>query len=67
MYLSGGGSKLRGLDGAIGRTLGFKVEFGNPWLSVIQGERFEAAYLESVAPEFGVPLGLALRGALGLD
>ena len=67
MYLSGGGSKLRGLDGAIGRALGFKVEFGNPWLSVIQGERFEAAYLESIAPEFGVPLGLALRGALGLD
>ena len=67
MFLSGGGSKLRGLDEAIGRALGFTVKFGNPWLSVIQGERFEAAYLDAVAPEFGVPLGLALRGATGLD
>ena len=67
MYLSGGGSKLRGLSDAIGRSLGFKVEFGNPWLSVMQGDRYETAYLESIAPEFGVPLGLALRGAIGLD
>ncbi len=67
MYLSGGGSKLRGLDDAISRSLGFKVEPGNPWLSIIQGDRYEAAYLESIAPEFGVPLGLALRGAIGLD
>ncbi len=67
MYLSGGGSKLRGLDEAIGRSLGFKVALGNPWLSILPGERYEAAYLESIAPEFGVPLGLALRGALGLD
>lgn len=67
MYLSGGGSKLRGMSEAIGSTLGFRVEFGNPWLSVVQGGRYDAAYLESIAPEFGVPLGLALRGAMGLD
>ncbi len=67
MYLSGGGSKLRSLDEAIGRSLGFKVEFGDPWLSIMQGDRYEAAYLNSIAPEFGVPLGLALRGAIGLD
>lgn len=67
MYLAGGGAKLRGMSEAIGSTLGFEVEFGNPWLSVVQGTRYDAAYLESIAPEFGVPLGLALRGAMGLD
>ncbi len=67
MYLAGGGAKLRGMSEAIGSTLGFEVEFGNPWLSVVQGNRYDAAYLESIAPEFGVPLGLALRGAMGLD
>ena len=67
MYLAGGGAKLRGMSEALGSTLGFEVEFGNPWLSVVQGTRYDAAYLESIAPEFGVPLGLALRGAMGLD
>lgn len=67
MYLAGGGAKLRGMSEAISSTLGFEVEFGNPWLSVVQGTRYDAAYLESIAPEFGVPLGLALRGAMGLD
>lgn len=67
MFLAGGGAKLRGLGEAIGRSLGFRVAFGNPWLTVIPGDRYDAAYLESIAPEFGVPLGLALRGAMGLD
>ena len=67
LFLAGGGAKLRGLGEAIGRSLGFRVAFGNPWLTVIPGDRYDAKYLESVAPEFGVPLGLALRGAMGLD
>lgn len=67
LFLAGGGAKLRGLGEAIGRSLGFRVAFGNPWLTVIPGDRYDAAYLESIGPEFGVPLGLALRGAMGLD
>lgn len=62
MFLAGGGAKLRGLPEAISRSLGFAVSFGDPWLTVVPGERYEASYLESIAPEFGVPLGLALRG-----
>ena len=50
-FVAGGGAKLRGMGEAIGSTLGFRVEFGNPWLSVAQGSRHDAAYLESVAPE----------------
>ncbi len=66
LLLSGGGAKLRGLPEAVSRSLGFRVEFGNPWLTVLPSERFEVASLEPLSPELGVPLGLALRGAQGL-
>lgn len=67
VLLTGGGAKLRGLQGAIGRSLGLRVELGNPWLTVLPGERFDPETLEPLALEFSVPLGLALRGATGLD
>ena len=68
MYLSGGGAKLRGLADAIGDTLGFRVELGDPWLSVLYDEgSFDSAYLRGIAPELAVPIGLALRGVSGLD
>ncbi len=67
LVLSGGGSKLRALPEAIGRSLGVRVAVGNPFLTVLTGERYDTPYLESIAPEFGVPLGLALRGVMGLD
>lgn len=67
MYLAGGGSKLRGLNEAIGRSLGLEVDAGDPWLSVALGNKFKSDDLERIAPEFGVPLGLAIRGAQGLD
>lgn len=63
MFVSGGGAKLAGLPEAISDALGIRVRIGHPWLSVVVDERrFDATYLETTAPEFGVPLGLALRG-----
>jgi type IV pilus assembly protein PilM len=63
-----GGAKLRGLADAIGDTLGFRVEVGDPWLSVNFDEnQFDAAYLRSTAAELAVPLGLALRGVTEID
>ena len=68
MFVTGGGAKLRGLPNAIGDTLGFRVRIGQPWLSVVVDERrFDMAYLENVGAEFGVPLGLALRGVAADD
>jgi type IV pilus assembly protein PilM len=68
MYLAGGGAKLRGLADAIGDTLGFRVELGDPWLAVSFDENaFDAAYLRSTSAELTVPLGLALRGVNGVD
>ncbi|CAN5475533.1 type IV pilus assembly protein PilM [soil metagenome] len=63
VLVTGGAAKLRGLPEAIGNTLGFKVELGDPWLSTLVDEsRFDSQFLRRVGPEFGVPLGLALRG-----
>ncbi len=68
VILSGGGAKLRGLPDAIGDALGFRVEVGDPWLTVTVDEnRFDMQYLQRVGPELAVPLGLALRGVNGID
>jgi type IV pilus assembly protein PilM len=68
MLATGGGAKLRGLPDAIGDALGVRVEVADPWLSVTVDERqFDEQYLAKIGPEFGVPLGLALRGVSGLD
>ncbi len=68
MVVTGGGAKLRGLPEAIGDALGFRVELGDPWLTVHYDEtRFDSQYLQKWGPEFAVPLGLALRGVAGVD
>ena len=63
-YLSaGGGAKLRGLAAAISDALGFRVEVASPWLTVQTDQAgVDTGYLQTNAPEFTVPLGLALRG-----
>jgi type IV pilus assembly protein PilM len=63
VYIIGGGAKLRGLPEAIGDALGFRVELGDPWLTVtVDPNRFDTQYLIKAGPEFAVSLGLALRG-----
>jgi type IV pilus assembly protein PilM len=63
ILMTGGGAKLRGLPEAISDSLGFRVSLGDPWLTTIVDEnRFDAKQLRRIAPEFSVPLGLALRG-----
>lgn len=65
LLLAGGGAKLHGLPAALGRTLSLRVELGDPWLTVSPGEHGDAHALKDLGPEFGVPLGLALRGVSG--
>jgi len=68
MLVTGGGAKLRGLPEAIGDALGFRVELGDPWLTIhVDENRFDTQYLRKNAAEFSVPLGLALRGVAGVD
>ncbi|AZI42720.1 type IV pilus assembly protein PilM [Deinococcus psychrotolerans] len=62
-FLAGGGAKLRGLAPAISDALGFRVEVASPWLTVQTDQAsVDTGYLQTNAPEFTVPLGLALRG-----
>ena len=62
-FLAGGGAKLRGLAAAISDALGFRVEVASPWLTVQTDQaNVDTGYLQTNAPEFTVPLGLALRG-----
>jgi type IV pilus assembly protein PilM len=63
MVLTGGGAKLPGLAEAISDTLEFRVEVADPWASLnVDRDKFDLAYLQSMSGEFGVPLGLAMRG-----
>ncbi|ACO46734.1 type IV pilus assembly protein PilM [Deinococcus deserti] len=65
-FLAGGGAKMRGLAAAISDALGFRVEVASPWL-IVQTDQanVDTGYLQANAPEFTVPLGLALRGVTG--
>lgn len=65
-FLAGGGAKMRGLAAAISDALGFQVEVASPWLTVkTDMANLDTGYLQSNAPEFTVPVGLALRGVTG--
>lgn len=67
-FVAGGGSKLRSLVPLLGDTLGIPLETADPWQGIqIDKSRFDLEYLRGLAPEFTVPVGLALRGVNPLD
>lgn len=67
-FVAGGGSKLRSLVPLLSDTLGIPLETTDPWQGLqIDKSRFDPDYLRGLAPEFTVPVGLALRGVNPLD
>lgn len=67
-FVAGGGSKLRSLVPLLSDTLGIPLEIADPWQGLqIDKSRFDLEYLRGLAPEFTVPVGLALRGVNPLD
>ncbi|WP_457637314.1 type IV pilus assembly protein PilM [Oceanithermus sp.] len=67
-FITGGGSKLRGLPGILGEALGLQLNPVDPWDAVqINESQFDAPDLHKLAPEFAVPVGLGLRGVNPLD
>lgn len=61
VILSGGTSRMKGLEEYFTRLLGTKVAIGNPWRRIVVSE--EARVLvENLGGSFSVALGLALRG-----
>jgi type IV pilus assembly protein PilM len=62
VYLAGGASRAPGLLQIVSESVGIPVEFFNPFEKVkAKGKNLTPEYLESIAPEVAVPMGLAMR------
>ncbi len=61
VYLAGGASKVSGFAKAFHDRTGLAVAALNPLSRMIPSNRFEADYLDDLAPALGVGVGLALR------
>ncbi|MGA3114749.1 MAG: type IV pilus assembly protein PilM [Syntrophobacteraceae bacterium] len=62
LYLSGGSSRIPGLDKVLRENMEIPVEIFNP-ISRIQYEvkQFDPAYVDYIGPQMAISLGLALR------
>jgi len=61
IFLSGGTSKMKGLEEYFTRHLGQPVTIGNPWRRVSSDDKV-VPLIEKLGVSFSVALGLALRG-----
>jgi type IV pilus assembly protein PilM len=61
IVLCGGGASVAGLQAGFQQRSGGKVEIMDPLARMIPNSRFDADYLDEVAPALGVGVGLALR------
>ena len=61
VFLSGGTSKMKGLEEYLTRSLGLPVTMGNPWRRISADENAKPL-IKQLGASFSVALGLALRG-----
>ena len=61
ILLTGGGSRVSGLDAAFHAKTNLPVEYLNPLARAISSSRFDQDFLKEVGPSLGVSVGLALR------
>jgi len=61
IFLSGGSSRMKGLEEYFSRALGQKVAIGNPWRRITAKDEASELVAE-LGNSFSVALGLALRG-----
>jgi type IV pilus assembly protein PilM len=61
VFLSGGTSKMKGLEEYFTRSLGMPVTMGNPWRRISTTEEAKPL-IEKLGDSFSVAIGLALRG-----
>jgi type IV pilus assembly protein PilM len=63
ILISGGGSKLNGLQEYLANRFEIPVEVLNPFLQIkVDARRFDPDYMREVVPEMAIAVGLALRG-----
>lgn len=62
IYLSGGSSRIDGLDRYFEKELGIPVRIFNPFIHIgFDASKFDPAYIEYLGPQASVGVGLALR------
>ncbi|RIL05850.1 MAG: pilus assembly protein PilM [Proteobacteria bacterium] len=61
VYLSGGSSRVAGLEAAFRERTGLEVQLMNPLSKMMPSTRFDPELLDQVGPSLGVCVGLALR------
>ena len=62
VYICGGGAMVKGLNKVMSEKLGLPVEVANPFNAISYNKKkFDPDYIESIAPSFGVAVGLAIR------
>jgi type IV pilus assembly protein PilM len=62
LYLSGGGSKIKGFDTILQQQIGIPVEVVNPFKRIdYSGRDFDLEYLREIGPVMAVGVGLASR------
>lgn len=62
IYLSGGGAHVKEIHHMLSQEVGADVETLNPYGNLtVNSERIDTAYLEKIAPQATICLGLALR------
>jgi len=62
IYLSGGSCRFEGLDRYLNQETEVPVKFFNPFTNIgIDQRKFDPAYIEYIAPQVTICLGLALR------
>lgn len=64
LVLSGGGAKVNGLIEYINKETGLQVSQFNPFSQmIIEDKLFDKQYINSIAPEMAIAVGLAIRPA----
>ena len=64
LVLSGGGSKVQGLTQYLASETGLDVQLFNPFSGMqINDKKIDQGYLDAVAPEMAIAMGLAIRPA----
>ncbi|MFC1852599.1 type IV pilus assembly protein PilM, partial [candidate division CSSED10-310 bacterium] len=62
VVLTGGCSKIQGIESFLASKLGTKIEIGNPFRNVAYNEKkFDSAWLQDMAPLCAIAVGLAIR------
>jgi type IV pilus assembly protein PilM len=62
IYLGGGSARFPGIKDMLANLLGFEVELWNPLQNIPIADKLDASRLQDGSLQWGVALGLALRG-----